>query len=358
MPLTTRTPTGKPSWPVLALVGPEKTGKSWAAAAVSGSTHLDSTLWLSVGEQDPDEYSEVPGARFEIVEHDGTYRSILQACKDMVDEAKRRKAKSGKPVLLVVDSTGRIWNLLTDMAQLEANKRRKQDSLAEAKIDTDIWNVATTRWYNILNTLKDNDGPVILTARMEVKLLFGDDGQIVVDERKRPMRADTIEAQKRFGADVSAIIKLHEPGVAELTGARSVKLAALGIRTHTWTGNEFKVEKVWEQMGLLEDGAVGERHETKHQAEDPLPDMRDAELSRIRRIVGDDRNVIRDIADSWEKRYGHPIAQTELLPELVEYRKSLQQRADARAEQEKAAQEQPADGDHRQTERDMEAAQR
>lgn len=73
MTLKTRQPTGKPSWPILLLAGREKAGKSWAAVAASASDLIGRTLYIGIGEDDPDEYALIPGASFEIVEHDGTY---------------------------------------------------------------------------------------------------------------------------------------------------------------------------------------------------------------------------------------------------------------------------------------------
>ena len=79
MTLQTRKPTGIPSWPIVLLTGVEKSGKTYAAAAASASEMVGRTLWLGIGEDDPDEYGAIPGTRFEIVVHDGTYRSILAA---------------------------------------------------------------------------------------------------------------------------------------------------------------------------------------------------------------------------------------------------------------------------------------
>lgn len=72
MTLTTRKPTGLPSWPILLIAGVPKAGKSYACAAASASPLVGRTLWVPVGEDDPDELGGIPGADFDIVQHDGT----------------------------------------------------------------------------------------------------------------------------------------------------------------------------------------------------------------------------------------------------------------------------------------------
>ena len=57
--LRTRRPSGKPSWPIVLIAGAEKAGKSWACAAASGSDLIGRTLWIGLGEDDPDEYANL-----------------------------------------------------------------------------------------------------------------------------------------------------------------------------------------------------------------------------------------------------------------------------------------------------------
>src|SRR5690606_14747062 len=82
--LQTRKPSGLPSWPILLLAGREKAGKSWAAVSASASPLVGRTLYIGIGEDDPDEYSIIPGADFEIVVHDGTFPGILAAVRAAV----------------------------------------------------------------------------------------------------------------------------------------------------------------------------------------------------------------------------------------------------------------------------------
>ena len=84
MTIKTRKPTGKAPWPMLLLAGVQKSGKSYACAAFSASDLIDRTFYIEVGEGSADQYGALPGARYEIVEHDGSWQGILAACEAAV----------------------------------------------------------------------------------------------------------------------------------------------------------------------------------------------------------------------------------------------------------------------------------
>ncbi|MFI9078816.1 hypothetical protein ACIGW8_20455 [Streptomyces sioyaensis] len=60
-----RRPTGLPNPPMMLLVGPEKSGKSFEAAAGTSSELIGMTYWIEIGgsEGTADYYGRVPGAR-------------------------------------------------------------------------------------------------------------------------------------------------------------------------------------------------------------------------------------------------------------------------------------------------------
>ena len=86
MSLKTRKPTGLPAWPILLIAGVEKAGKTYAAAAASSSDLIGRTLWVSIGEDDPDEYGAIPGARFEIIRDLGGnfYANIFRSIGELL----------------------------------------------------------------------------------------------------------------------------------------------------------------------------------------------------------------------------------------------------------------------------------
>lgn len=250
MPIKTRRPTGIPPWPILLLAGVPKAGKSYASAAASASDLIGRTLWITIGEDEPDELGEIPGADFEIVEHDGTYRGIVQAVHDAVDELRG----DTKPGLIVIDSMTALWGLLSDEAQVTANQRRSRragGSDNEAQITMDLWNVAKKRWYAVVDLLRAHQGPVLLTARLEQVLVMDDRGQPTKD------RTWKVQAHKSLPWDVGGIVEMPAPGVAMLTGCRSLRMPVPDGEKRPLP--DFTVDGLWRAMGL-DDGASKRTH--------------------------------------------------------------------------------------------------
>lgn len=321
--LVTRQPTGKPPWPITLLAGGEKCGKSWACAVASGSPLIGRTLWVGVGEDDPDEYGAIPGAAFEIVQHDGTYRSILNAltaCAEQPDV-------DGKPVLIVLDSATRLWDLLCDEAQREANDRaaRKASRARQAppdddvQITMDLWNVAKSRWQHLLDTFRDHTGPSLITARL--------DEVTVLDARGNPTKdkALKVKAEKGLPYDVGVIVEFPELGEAYIRGVRSVRLQL----TERKSAPDFTVHRLWEQLGLAEAGATAPRqHAAVHTVNaDGFTDEQVATIGEFAELIpaADDTDALR--------------ALYEAMPEYVQktLRAPVAERKAALAEQEKAA---------------------
>lgn len=270
-PLKTRKPTGKPPWPMLLLAGMEKTGKSYACAQASASEHIGRTFWIGIGEDDPDEYGALPGARFEIVEHDGTYRGILGA----IEAAAAQPATDGKPNLIVADSIGKAWELLCDIAQVEANNRRERkwtkygrpskEVSEEADITSDLWNIAKQRWAHLINALKEHQGPVIVTSRLELVSVMDAKGQPTKEKFWK------IKAEKNLPFDAGAIVEMRARGEYYLTGVRSLKFKPEpGVAVPY---PDFTVEKLWSDLGVTEPGATAARNVSQLDAEAEEPEQ-------------------------------------------------------------------------------------
>ncbi len=318
MTLKTRRPTGMPPWPILLLAGVEKSGKSYAAAAASGSEMIGRTLWVGIGDDDPDEYGAIDHARFEIVEHDGTYRGILNAARD----AQQALAGDKEPGLLVLDSATRLWNLLSDEAQATANARAAKKgnaSDADRPISMDLWNTAKQRWQHVLDCLRDHDGPSIVTARLDLTA--------VVNEKGDPTKEKVwkVQAEKSLPYDVGATVELPSPGEALLTGVRSLRVKGAQTQRRPFPG--FTVEKLWQEMGLA-DGTSPRQHSTATGAEsvradEALAAKRNALLTEIAEAA-DRAGVSREtIAANWREANGHAIAQTTDLGSLELLRDDL-----------------------------------
>lgn len=215
MTLKTRKPTGVPSWPMILLAGVEKSGKSWLCAEFSASKMVDRTFVAEIGEGAVDMYGAMPGARFEMLEHDGSFRDIGTQIKEAIAEP-----ANGKPHCIVVDSVTEIWDLLCNEQQHIANQRaerkgRKGDE--DATITMDQWNTAKKRWRALLDLLRSHNGPVILTARF-------DESTVMVDGKPSTDKVWKVRAEKNLPFEVDAIVEMRRPREYLLTGVRSLVL--------------------------------------------------------------------------------------------------------------------------------------
>lgn len=253
MSIRTRKPTGKPSWPILLLAGREKAGKTWAALTASTSPLVGRTLYIGIGEDDPDEYALIPGAEFEIVLHDGTYGSILDAIRAAVAEP-----SGEKPTLIVVDSMTRLWNLIGDNMQAIANARAKgrKNANGDYTISADLWNTAAAQWADVMNALRTHQGPVILTARLDSVAVMENGAPTTQKEWK-------VQAHKSLVFDASAIVEMRERGQFLITGLRSVRVPLDAPKEFP----EFTVERLWSDLGLA--SGTGARSHATVQGDSP-----------------------------------------------------------------------------------------
>ncbi len=248
---TTRRPTGKPSWPITLLAGGEKAGKSWACAEASASDLIGRTLWIGAGEDDPDEYGIIPGADFEIVEWNGTYRDLL----DSIMWASAQDLVEGKPTLLVLDSMTRVWDLLVSDVQEVANRRARAKAekyhkpvpAEDVQITMDLWNVAKDRWGHIMDALRAHPGPVLVTARLEEVTVMDADGKPTTEKMLK------VKAEKSLPYDVGAIVEMPQRGETWLRGVRSARMP-IAERQRI---DGFTVDTFWRKLGL--DGETGAR---------------------------------------------------------------------------------------------------
>lgn len=241
MALRTRKPTAKPSWPVLLLAGAEKSGKSYSCALASTSKKVERTLWVSIGETDPDQYGAIDGAEFEIVEHDGTVNGIYQVLVEIAS-----LPAGDKPTLLVVDSMTKLWDMIKDDLQKTANARAKKYNKSEQAISMDLWNKGNTMHQRIVSAINAHNGPVLLTSRLEPVTVVDDKG------KPTPIKADKIKANKNLPYDVDGVIQMPERGIAVISGLRSVFVKLDGPTQYP----NFTVDALWDSLRL---GDVSER---------------------------------------------------------------------------------------------------
>jgi hypothetical protein len=223
--LKTRKPTGAVPYPCILLEGEEKAGKTWAAALLSASDKVGATYWIDLGEGAADEYGAIPGARYEIVEHDGSYAAIADAVRAVKAEAKRAADAGEKPVVLVVDTGSALWDSLKDWVDTRARKtqsnRKKlaEDPDAEIKAPTNFWNDARSRWNRVMNPLLTFPGIVVVTSQGRETIKMGKDGRPIEGEKTW-----RVAVQESFPYAVNVWVRMFRDAAPVVVGARSVHL--------------------------------------------------------------------------------------------------------------------------------------
>lgn len=201
----TRKPSGIQSSPVILLAGVAGAGKTWAAVEATAVPEVDRAFFIEIGEGVADAYGAVPGADFEIIEHDGSIGQI----RDAIRWASEQPAEPEKYNMLILDSLTEVWDLLKDNAAAEMMQRvkRKQRRLngAEPKPDMDLWNKAGEVSDGLMRQLLDFPGPVICTARLDEVTEITDAG--------RPSGAKDwkIQVNKKVPFRVSAVVQARSP---------------------------------------------------------------------------------------------------------------------------------------------------
>src|ERR671926_404609 len=213
--LKTRKPTGRVPWPCILLEGEEKAGKSFALAQFSASDRIGTLYWIDLNEGAGDEYGAIPGADYQVVEHDGSYAAVLA-----IKAEARRAADAGEPpVVLGIDTGSAIWDGLKDWASARAatsarnRELLKRDPNAEIVISQNLWNDAGARWRK----LQTFPGIVVVTAR----------GKEVteVDANGRPIEGQktwSVQTHREFPYAASVWVRLRRGRRPLIVGARSV----------------------------------------------------------------------------------------------------------------------------------------
>lgn len=249
----TRRPSGLPQWPVIVLA---ETGDADAAhhtAAFAASPIISRTYWLEVGELRVDRYGpeQLPGADIAVLEHDGTFPSIL----DQVERATQVPPDADGQTLLVIAGGTRIWELLTqEQAVLAAASTRRQTLQAlkpmltdqgESGIKRDQWVTAKMRWAALWNAVNAHPGPVVFIVRLDEK--YGADEDSALKQGWR------VRAEKDLVFDAQIVVYLVADGQALITKAPAVEQA--------WPADQklvadFSLEELLDRLGLTSGAAT------------------------------------------------------------------------------------------------------
>ena len=273
----TRKPSGIQSSPVILLAGVAGAGKTWAAVEATAVPEVDRAFFIEIGEGVADAYGAVPGADFEIIEHDGSIGQI----RDAIRWASEQPAEPEKYNMLILDSLTEVWDLLKDNASatMMERVRRKQRRLngGEPRPDMDLWNKAGEVSDGIMRQLLDFPGPVICTARLDEVTEINDSG--------RPSGAKDwkIQVNKKVPFRVSAVVQARSPRTWHLE-----KIVSTNPNLQIQPGElkllpDFTVAKLMEAMQVKPnapgstmvdpkiDDSLSERNQPQQQAQQQQP---------------------------------------------------------------------------------------
>ena len=227
--LKTRKPTGIVPWPLILLEGEEGAGKTYSAAEFSASERIGQMYWIDLAEGSADEYAAIPGADYEIIDHDGSYRDILEQIQAVYAEARRAAVAGEPPVVLSIDSGTSLWRMLKNWTQERARRGKRNAELLAADPDAafdigmNLWNDATERWMAVIYLLQTFPGIAIITARGKQITAIDDNGKPVMD-RGRVLKEWKVQAQKDLGFDSSVWVRMRRSQHPQIIKARSLRL--------------------------------------------------------------------------------------------------------------------------------------
>ncbi|MFI5799082.1 AAA family ATPase [Streptomyces sp. NPDC051677] len=228
--LKTRKPTGIVPWPLILLEGEEGAGKTYSAAEFSASDRIGQMYWVDLAEGSADEYAAIPGADYEIIDHDGSYRDILEQIRAVHAEARRAAVAGEPPVVLSIDSGTALWRMLKTWTNERARRGRgnaqrlQEDPDAAIEVGMNLWNDATERWLDVIHLLQTFPGIAIITARGKQITAIDDNGRPVTDGRGSVLREWKVQAQKDLAFDCSVWVRMRRGRAPQVIKARSLQL--------------------------------------------------------------------------------------------------------------------------------------
>lgn len=330
MGIKTRKPTGIPPWPLILIEGPEKSGKSWAAAEFTACEKIGQAYWIDLGEGAADEYAAIPGANYLVVDHDGTWQDII----GQVTEISAVAEDSEKPVVLVIDSMTTEWEMLKDWASTRAKespfakRKLREDPNAEVKPSMNLWNDAGDRHHTLMRLLMTFPGIVIITARGKEVAALDDDGRPI------PKAKDyRVEGHKTLPYDASVWVRLSREDHPQVMGCRSVKAGIKPGVDRPVKSPDLTIEKVvFDVLGL--DVKAAKAREVTDLVTDEMA-LADAARAELGAFIREHKLSYKALAEQFHRDNGETLELTrdpQAVKNLLDTLKVDQQAAEAAAE--------------------------
>ncbi len=271
--LRTRQPSGKPPWPLVLIEGGEKTGKTYQALEFTGDERIGRSLALDLGEGCADEYGAIPGARFEVIDHDGTWSDIIGQLEAAVAASHHARDTGEPPMLLVVDSGSSEWDMLKGWVDVRARRQRsnaeklRKDPDAEIKASRNLWNDAEARHNRFMKLLREFHGPVIVTARGKWVSATGKDGQPIPGEKDY-----RVEGHKNIGYAANAWVRLSREEPPTVVGLRSVQRGIRPGIDEVVPWRDFNLGELIFQVIGCDPGDTAARNQPELNADQVMPE--------------------------------------------------------------------------------------
>jgi hypothetical protein len=248
-------PTGRTAWPRILLEGTEHSGKSWSVAELSASPKVGQTVVLPLGEDWSmwHEYGAIPGSRFQIAKHDGTWSSIIGTAKDARDMARAADAAGEPPFVFCIDTMTAVWEGLKNWASQRAansqenRKKLEADPDAKVEVSSNYWNDANARHSELIGVLLTIPGIVIMVAR---------GGEVTLFENGQPARGNKVtwgvQVQKGLPFAATAHLRVSNEARPLLVSRKGVFNGSRpGVTAPVPLADDWTLESViFETLGL------------------------------------------------------------------------------------------------------------
>ena len=221
--LRTRKPTGQVPYPLVLLEGEDKSGRSWDCAELTADPRVGRCFWMDCGEGSADEYAAIPGADYEVIDHDGTWGDILGQVAAVRAFAQAERAAGRPPVVLIIDSSTDLYDEQSAWADSRARRTRtnrerlRQDPDAAITIHPTFWNPVRQRFERLLALLKAFPGIVIVTAAGKEVAVMDQDGNPIDGKRGWKVRTHAEVVRK-----ATLWIRKFQDDPTRIVSARSV----------------------------------------------------------------------------------------------------------------------------------------
>lgn len=254
-PVDCHKPTCRVPWPTALIEGGEKAGKSTEAAKFTGCGRFSRSFWLELGTEGTAEwYGLVPGAAYEVLEHDGKLTSFKQRLAQVHAYAEWTIANGQAPICLVVDTIGALWNQIQAWVDWKARQlpsvkdKLEKNPNADVAVPINIRNQGKALWDEILMAIHRIPGVKILLSRGREVTRF-ENGQPTKDKSWSIVG----HSELRFEMDLHA--RLQRGAHVELCGVRhpvnGIKEDEDGTQAEKVRRKDFSLEwLIFERYGL------------------------------------------------------------------------------------------------------------